>query len=83
MAKMIPFPIRRDVKSPAERRLYDLFKDQLSADWTIFHNIPWQTRDVRYGAKDGETDFVLAHPDYGILMLEVKGGQVRYDGSSG
>src|SRR5713101_5302373 len=83
MAKMIPFPIRRDVKSPAERRLYDLFKDQLSADWTIFHNVPWQTRDVRSGAKDGETDFVLAHPDYGILILEVKGGQVRYDGSSG
>jgi hypothetical protein len=83
MARMIPFPIRRDVKSPAERRLYEMFNEQLPADWTVFHNIPWQARDVRYGAKDGETDFVLAHPDYGILILEVKGGQIRYDGASG
>src|SRR5437868_13126656 len=83
MARMIPFPIRRDVKSPAEKRLYEMFNMQLSADWTIFHNIPWQARDIRHGAKDGETDFVLAHPDYGILILVVKGGQIRYDGASG
>ena len=66
---MIPFPIRDDVKSPAEKRLYEMFNIQLSADWMIFHNIPWQARDIRHGAKDGETDFVLAHPDYGILIF--------------
>ncbi len=83
MARMIPYPMRHDVKSPAEKRLYDLFNAQLSDEWTVFHGVPWQARDVRYGAKDGETDFVIAHRDFGILILEVKGGQIRYDGSSG
>jgi len=83
MARMIPYPLRLDVKSPAEKRLYDLFSVQLSDDWTVFHGVPWQARDVRHGAKDGEADFVIAHQDHGILILEVKGGQIRYDGPSG
>jgi hypothetical protein len=83
MARMIPYPMRHDVKSPAEKRLYELFYAHLSDDWTVFHGVPWQARDVRHGAKDGETDFVIAHRDYGILILEVKGGQIRYDGPSG
>jgi hypothetical protein len=30
-------------------------------------------RDPGRGAEDGEIDFVLAHPDEGIVCLEVKG----------
>ena len=28
---------------------------------------------------DGECDFVVAHPELGLLALEVKGGAVSYD----
>ena len=63
MACMIPDQIRSDVKSPAERRLYESFRTQLSDEWKVFHHVPWQIRDLRSGAQDGEADFVIAHPD--------------------
>lgn len=34
-------------------------------------------------AKDGETDFVVCHPDLGYVCIEVKGGGVGFDSSSG
>lgn len=80
MAYMIPDQIRSDAKSPAERRLYEIFRAQLSNEWIVFHHVPWQIRDLQSGAQDGEADFVIAHPDQGILVLEVKGGNIRYDG---
>lgn len=79
---MIPEQIRSDVKSFAERRLYEAFRAQLSDEWTVFHHVPWQVRDLKGGARDGEADFVIAHPDHGILVLEVKGGNIRYDGTT-
>lgn len=30
---------------------------------------------------DGESDFVVAHRDYGVLFIEVKGGAISYDPS--
>ncbi len=33
--------------------------------------------------QDGEADFVIAHPDRGVLVVEVKGGTIRRDGKSG
>jgi len=33
-------------------------------------------------AVDGETDFVIAHPNLGLLVLEVKGGRIEYEGPS-
>jgi hypothetical protein len=29
--------------------------------------------------RDGEADFVIAHPDLGLMILEVKGGRIHYD----
>ena len=26
---------------------------------------------------DGEADFVMIHPDHGVLVVEVKGGRIR------
>ncbi|MCB0197956.1 MAG: ATP-binding domain-containing protein, partial [Anaerolineae bacterium] len=34
----------------------------------------------RRGVEDGETDFLVAHPDLGLLIVEVKGGHIRYEG---
>jgi len=80
MAKMIPDRLRNDVKSQAEKKLYQLFSEQLSADYLVFHQIPWQTKNTLGGAKDGETDFLIVHPELGILVVEVKGGNIRYSG---
>jgi len=83
MAKMFPDRLPDDVKSPAERRLYKAFKEQLSDDFTVFHQVRWQVKNLRNGAKDGEADFVIACPKLGILVLEVKGGSISYNGGTG
>ena len=47
----------------------------LSDDFTIFYSFHWLLPRRKEGAlREGEIDFVLLHPEFGILVLEVKGG---------
>lgn len=80
---MYPARLQIETKSHAERSLYDLFRDNLPNDYIVFHSVAWQARDLRSGAVDGEADFIIAHPERGLLVLEVKGGRIRYDGPAG
>ncbi len=80
MAIMIPTQPRPDTQSQAELRLFEAWQRQLPGDYTVFHSVWWQVRDVRGDARDGEADFLLVHPDFGVLIVEVKGGHIRYDG---
>ncbi|MBX3038563.1 MAG: NERD domain-containing protein [Anaerolineales bacterium] len=54
----------------------------MGSNFVIFYNVAWQARRDGY-TRDGEADFVIAHPDYGVLVLEVKGGGVTYDAITG
>ena len=83
MAHMIPRQIRPETKSYAEKLIYAEMERQLDNDFTVFHSVPWQLRDRRSGARDGEADFVVVHPELGLLVVEVKGGSIRYDGATG
>ncbi|KYC35810.1 hypothetical protein WA1_05800 [Scytonema hofmannii PCC 7110] len=80
---MFPENLRSDVNSKAEKLLYQAFQKQLSDNFTVFHQVRWQARNIRNGAKDGEIDFVITSPDLGILVLEVKGGEIYYNGREG
>ncbi|MCC7362111.1 MAG: NERD domain-containing protein [Anaerolineales bacterium] len=77
---MYPERLRTETLSNAEKELYRRFATQLPAEFHVFHSVSWQVPDVRYGASDGEADFLLAHPNLGIMVIEVKGGLIRYDG---
>jgi len=83
MARMYPEPMHPDTPSRAERKLYAVFQRQLPDDFVVFHSVCWQVRDTKSGVRDGEADFVVAHPDFGILIVEVKGGHILYDGQTG
>lgn len=83
MAGMYPNRVHVHTKSEAERRLYEAFRDGLPDDYVVFHSVAWLARNTRGGARDGETDFVIAHPWHGVLIVEVKGGRIRYDGTTG
>ena len=83
MARMFPYPMNPDTASHAERKLYAALHEQLPDEYGVFHSVCWQVRNTAAGVQDGETDFVIAHVDYGILLVEVKGGRIRYDGHSG
>jgi len=66
-------------ESDAERRLYPVFAG-LPDDYAVYCNRRWHT-PWRGGTtpRPAEADFLIAHPDRGILVVEVKGGQISYD----
>lgn len=74
MARFYPPEFPSD--SPrSERVVWDSLSD-LDEEWLVFHSVPWQA--VRHGKQgDGEADFVLAHPNRGVLVVEVKGGEIE------
>lgn len=65
-----------DTTSDAELDLFDKF-NKLPAPFQAFHSITWVGQGNR---TVGEIDFLIAHPDYGILVLEVKGGDISAKG---
>jgi len=86
MAKMIPpqFPPEAAKKPEldAERQFYERCAEQLSNDWIVWYSVKWVAKDGRRRARDGEADFVLAHPALGVLVVEVKGGKIASDGET-
>ena len=77
MALLYPPSLSDDV--PASERAVHYALRQLDDGWRVIHGVAWQSiRDGREG--DGEADFVLVHPDVGLLVLEVKGGSIHIDG---
>ena len=65
--------------SQAERRLYPVLAG-LPDDYAVYCNRRWHTpRRGGTPPKPAEADFLIAHPDHGILVVEVKGGLIRYD----
>ncbi len=82
MARMIPAAIQFR-ESAAEVDLFDSFRDRLSSRFTVLHHVPWILRDSSRRSIEGEADFVIVHPDLGALVLEAKGGRVRYDSTGG
>ena len=79
----IPQTVRDSMSRDAECTVYESLRDQLPDDWSVFAWVSWISRQRGEGARDGEADFVLAHPEHGLLVLEVKGGTLRVDGPSG
>ena len=68
----------RPTSSTAERTVWKALHDRLPREWYAWHSLRLRDRHASFG----EGDFVLAHPDRGILLLEVRGGAIaQRDGS--
>lgn len=86
MAKFYPQELsnkmRCDPQRAGEVKIYDALRQHLHGSWTVFYSVAWlgktATEDV---PRDGEVDFIVAHPEHGVLLIEVKGGRIRYDGT--
>jgi len=78
MAKMFGTPDSSDPKS--EHQLFESLS-RLPDSWRVFYSVAWQAPKGKY-MSDGETDFVLLHKDLGLYIVEVKGGEIRREGST-
>ena len=85
MAKLVP-PYQVDsIEIPAERDVARALLETLPARCTVYHSFPWLRPDRNsraqngYYLREGEADFVILDPQKGIMVVEVKGGDVRYD----
>lgn len=74
MAKMLPAQFDASTASAAERRMFELLKnDPDTKDWIVLHSLGLSRR----GKKPyGEIDFVVLIPAEGVFCLEVKGGRI-------
>ncbi len=64
----------------AEQLVIDRVREALPPEYRVYPNVHWISRSRVGGpARDGETDLVIAHPERGLLIVEVKGGTIRRD----
>jgi hypothetical protein len=84
MARLIPDITVDEIPLKPERDVARALVGQLPNDVTVYHSYPWlhQDRHERTGdtfLSESETDFLILSPKLGLLALEVKGGDIRYD----
>jgi Nuclease-related domain len=72
---------RDDPRYRAEVKFYDALGRQLPQGWHVLYDVGWLNRRLPTDAlRDGQIDFIVAHPVHGALVIEVKGGGIRFDG---
>ncbi len=83
MASMFPASLIGYHKSRAEETLYYKFKEQLNDEYLVFHSVAWLL-PARPGHRpgDGESDFIVLHPEKGILTIEARRCRLRASSNS-
>ena len=77
--RTLPASIRDDRRRRAEVRVFEKLANILDDSYTVFYSSPWLGTDHLGNEKDGECDFMVAHPLLGYLAIEVKGGGISFD----
>jgi hypothetical protein len=80
MAIMRPDVDPEEIAHDSERLVYIGLRDQLSNEYVVLHSYPWLRPDRDGKLREGEADFVVLHQERGMLVLEVKGGELRFEG---
>tara|TARA_B100000427_G_scaffold327875_1_gene339636 strand:- start:2099 stop:3733 length:1635 start_codon:yes stop_codon:yes gene_type:complete len=77
----LPSEIINDPKFNAEVALFNSLKSaKLFSTTRIYHSVDWINKHAKWDIqKDGECDFIITDEKYGIIFIEVKGGNVRKD----
>jgi hypothetical protein len=82
----LPIPPTPAASAAGEAKVLLAFQS-LRDDFRIYHRKSWYSFDgpdgSREGVCEGEADFLVLHPDLGMLVLEVKGGRIAFDGRTG
>ncbi|MGH2379783.1 MAG: AAA family ATPase, partial [Candidatus Limnocylindria bacterium] len=62
--------------STGEVRLASALGQALKPPWALYRNVAWLEKRPGDEPADAEADLVVAHPDLGVMVVEVKGGRV-------
>ncbi len=69
-----------DLSSNAEAKFYRACRDQLPSEFLVLHSLSMIfEKTINDGHAIGESDFIIFNPHGGVLVVEVKGGGIRYD----
>lgn len=71
------FPLKNDNSNNPEKIVFEALKP-LSHKYDIFYSRRIKTQNS--GKTDHEIDFLIIDPNKAILIVEVKGGMLKYDG---
>jgi hypothetical protein len=84
MAEMHPSSPLKGALSSVERKVFFALQDKLPSAFTALHSVALLTRLRKDSQRllDCEIDFIVGHPAYGLLIIEVKGGGIRCDARS-
>ncbi|MBE3086437.1 MAG: NERD domain-containing protein [Bacteroidetes bacterium] len=86
MAKIYPERppqfILDDPKRSSELKVYNALRG-LPEKYTVFYNFHWLDHKDEIGTWEGEADFIVVHPNIGVLVIEVKGGGILYKPEKG
>src|SRR6266404_2268407 len=86
MAKMRPELNEEDLRSlssEAESKVYRALRDELPNEVLVIHSLSWTYKTRRGELVEGEADFTVFFRNAGFLTIEVKGGGVAYNATSG
>lgn len=76
-ARCIPAVAPSDIDHEPERTVYEALQ-QLPDGFVVLHSFPWLRPLRNYRNEplsEGEADFIVMHPERGLLVVEVKGGE--------
>ena len=75
----LPGYITENPYRSSEIKVYRALEEQLPDNFLVFYSSPWLGTNSDGSERDGEADFVVAHPALGLLVIEVKGGRIEID----
>lgn len=79
MAQFIPPIDPETMEHGSEADIARAMQAMLPSGYLVMHSLPWVNPardDVDAPAREGEADFLILHRQYGLLILEAKGGEV-------
>src|SRR4051812_3467816 len=63
-----PDELKADRAGAAEYAVFEALADDLPDDWLVIHRVRWIDGPAQGWRSDGECDFLIAHPDRGLLV---------------
>jgi hypothetical protein len=67
---------------PAERLVHDRLREALPDKYRLFPTVRWLLREHGH-VREGEADLVVAHPEHGFLVIEVKAARFAVTRTAG